>query len=254
MVGEAVGVEPGGEGRASLAHLVLVKDLLEGETAAKSVALGGLGGAGESGVAGLDVGDGLAQVVKHGREIGLELLLGLAELLDFGQFVVEEDTDEAVEISGARHVNPHGLLSVLEEDGSEGVLEDDVVAGVAPVELGLDFGIKVVVAVLRLPVAAGHAEGVADGAVGPVAQWSVEFVDEGELLAVLAAVGVEADGEGAADTLLVVGATEVDEALLLFVVTLYVGVRRHSRFTIHLQCWDLDYPEPLFSLGFVRRE
>ena len=85
-------------------------------------------------------------------------------------------------------------------------------------------------AVLGLPVAPGHAEGVADGAVGAVAQGCVELVDEGELVAVVAAVGVEAGGEGAADALLVVGAAVFDEALLLFVVAVYVGVGGHGAY------------------------
>ena len=81
------------------------------------------------GVAGLGVGDGLTQVLKYVGEVGLELLLGLAELLDLGEFVIEEGADGAVQFAGAGHVRPHGLGAVLEEDGAEGVLEDDVVAG-----------------------------------------------------------------------------------------------------------------------------
>ena len=127
----------------------------------------------------------------------------------------------------------HGLGPVLEEDGGERVFEDDVVAGVAAVEFGLELGVEVVVAVLRLPVAAGHAKGVSDGAVGPVAPGRVELVDEGQLLAVLAAVGIEAKGEGAADALLVVGAAVVDEAPFLRVVSVYVGVGGHSFCIIH---------------------
>ena len=42
--------------------------------------------------------------------------------------------------------------------------------------------------------------------VGAVVEGCVELVDEGELVAVVAAVGGEAGGEGAADVLLVVGA------------------------------------------------
>ena len=138
-----------------------------------------------------------------------------------------------VEVGGAGHIGANRLRPVLEQNSGEGVFEDDVVAGVAAVELGLDFGVEVVVTVLGLPVAAGHAEGVADGAVGPVAQRGVELVDEGELVAVVAAVGVEAEGEGAADVLLVVGAAEVNEAVLLGVVAVYVGVGGHGHSMIH---------------------
>ena len=41
-------------------------------------------------VAGLGIGHGLPQVLEDVREVRLELLLGLAELPDFGQFIVEE--------------------------------------------------------------------------------------------------------------------------------------------------------------------
>ena len=112
----------------------------------------------------------MAQVFEHGGQVGAELLAGLAELLDLRQFVVEEAADEPVQFAGAGHVHPHGLFAVLEQDGDAGVLEDDVVAGVAPVEFGLDFGVQVVVAVLGLPVAASHAQGVPHRAVrlGPL--------------------------------------------------------------------------------------
>ena len=120
------------------------------------------------GVAGLGVGHGLAEALQHGGEVGLELLASLAELLDFGQLVVQEAADEAVQLARAGHVHPHGNVAVLDEHGGPGVLEEDVVPGVAVVELGLDLGVEVVVGVLGLPVAAGHAEGVLDGAVGNV--------------------------------------------------------------------------------------
>ena len=63
---------------------------------------------------------------------------------------------------------PHSYCAVLEEDGVDGVLKDDVVPRIALVELGLYFSIKVVVGVLGLPVATGHAQSVGDGAVGLV--------------------------------------------------------------------------------------
>ena len=50
--------------------------LAVGEEAGCAVLVGG--------VAGLGVGDGRAEVVEDGGEVGLELLLGLAELLDLG--------------------------------------------------------------------------------------------------------------------------------------------------------------------------
>ena len=89
--------------------------------------------------------------------------------------------------------------------------------------------------VLGLPVAAGHGERVADGAFGPVAVGGVELVVEVELVAVVAAVGVEAGGGGAADVLLVVWTDEVYQALLLGVVALYVRIGRHVDSMIHLR-------------------
>ena len=44
----------------------------------------------------LRLGDGGPQVLQHHGEVGLELALGLAELLDLRQLVVQEDADEAV--------------------------------------------------------------------------------------------------------------------------------------------------------------
>ena len=187
------------------------------------------------GVAGLGVGHGLAQAFEDGGQVGLELLAGLAELLDFGQVIVQEAADQAVQFARAGHVHAHGLGAVLEEDGGLRVLKEDVVAGVAAIELGLDFGVEIVVGVLGLPVAAGHAQGILDGAVGPVpcsgrpgAEAGVQLVNQGQLLAVVAAVGVEADGKGAADALLVVGAAEVEEPLQVLTVAFDVGVGGHD--------------------------
>ena len=47
-------------------------------------------------VLGLGLLYGLAQVLEDGGQVGLELLLGVPELLDLGQLVVEETADEAV--------------------------------------------------------------------------------------------------------------------------------------------------------------
>ena len=87
------------------------------------------------------VGDGGPQVFQHHGEVGLELALGLAELLDLRQLVVQEDPDEAVQLAVPGHIDPHRLAVVLDEHGGLGVLEDDVVPGVATVELDPDFGV-----------------------------------------------------------------------------------------------------------------
>ena len=122
------------------------------------------------GIAFLGLSHRLAEVFENGGQVGLELMLRLPELLDLGQFVAEEAGDETVQVGGPGHVHPHGLFPVLDQDGSPGVLEDDVVLWVAPVELGLDFVVQVVVGVLGFPVAAGHAQGVLDGSVGDSAR------------------------------------------------------------------------------------
>ena len=64
---------------------------------------------------------GLPQVADDGWQVGLELLLRLAELLYFRQLVVQERANEPVELSGAGHLNPHHLLPVLNQDGGLGV-------------------------------------------------------------------------------------------------------------------------------------
>ena len=51
------------------------------------------------------------------------------------------------------------------------------------------------------------------------------------LSAVVPAVGVEADGEGGPDALLVIGAAEVDETLQVGVAPLDVWVGEHSQIT-----------------------
>ena len=120
-------------------------------------------------VAGLGVKDGFPQVRQHCGQIVLELLPRLSELLDLGQFVVEELPHQRVQGGRVGHVHPQGFPLVLEQDGGTGVLEEDVVAGIPLGELVPDFPVQVVVGVLGFPQAAGHAEGVADRAVGLVA-------------------------------------------------------------------------------------
>ena len=164
-----------------------------------------------SGVVRVGLVHGLAEVGDDVGEVGIELGLGVAELLDLGKLVVEEAADEAVERAGLVHVDAHGLFAVLDEDGGAGVLEDDVVARVAGVEFALDLLVEVVAGVLGLPVAACHAEGVFHGAVGHYAA-GAQLGDEGELFLVGVAVGGEAVLEGGADVQLAVGAAGLDEA------------------------------------------
>ena len=108
------------------------------------------------GVARFGDGHGLPQIVQHGGQVGLELPLRPAELFDVGQFVVEEAAYQPVQFPGAGHIHPQGHVPVLNQDGGFRVLKDYVVLRVAPVELVLNFGVQVVVAVFGLPVAPGH--------------------------------------------------------------------------------------------------
>ena len=102
--------------------------------------------------------------------------------------------------------------------------------GVAAVELGLDLGVEVVVGVLGLPVAAGHAEGVLDGAVGDVGSGG-EFWDQEQAFAMVATVGGEAVLEGRADVELAVGTAELDELGEFLTVAFDVGVGGHGNGT-----------------------
>ncbi len=84
--------------------------------------------------------DSLSQVGQDSGQVRLELLLRLAELLDLRELVVQESANEPVQLPRAGHVDAHCLLTVLDEDGGLGVLEDDVVARVAAIELELYLG------------------------------------------------------------------------------------------------------------------
>ena len=77
---------------------------------------------------------------------------------------------------------------------------------------------------LASQIAPGHAEGVLDGAVGFVTGRGVQVIDEGEFFAVIAAVGIQAVGEGSADALLIVRAAKFNRPLQLLPVVFYVGV------------------------------
>ena len=73
---------------------------------------------------------------------------------------------QPLQLLGVGHAAAHDFGSVLDQDGGDRVLEDDVVLGIAFGELLLDLGVEVVGGVLRLPVAKGNAEVVQDGAIG----------------------------------------------------------------------------------------
>ena len=133
----------------------------------------------EGGTVNLDlgVGDGGSQVLQHRGQVGLELALSTPELLDRRNLIVQEGMDEAVQIPIPGHIHPHRLAAVLEQDGGLGVLKNDVVFGIAPVELGLDFGVQVVVGILGLPEAPRHLRRVLHRTVGFVGRRGLQFRD-----------------------------------------------------------------------------
>ena len=152
------------------------------------------------------------QVFQHRRQVGLELLPRLPELLDFREFVVQKAADEAVQLAGPPHVHPHRLVPVLEQDGGLGIFEKDVVPGIAVVKLLLDFGVQVVVGVLGLPESPGHPQGVLHRAVGHHAAGR-QLRHQAQLLPVLPAVGVQAVLKGRPDAQLVIRPAEVLQLL-----------------------------------------
>ena len=181
----------------------------------------------------LGFGHRLPQVIQHRRQIGLELLLCLPELSDLRQLVVQEPLQEPVQPVGVGHIDPHRLCAVLEEDGIDGILEDDVVAGIALVELGLYFRVEVVVGVLGLPVATGHAKRVAHRAVGAVASGRRQLGHQHQLFPVGGAVGGQAVLKSRPDVQLVIRTADLLEFGQVGVVTVYVrvsGVRVSGHF------------------------
>ena len=137
-----------------------------------------------------------------------------------------------MQFAGAGHIHPQGHAAVLNQDGGRRVLKDDIVLRVAPVELGLNLGVQIVVGILGLPVAAGHAQGVLDRAVGDNGA-GAQFRHQDQLLPVIAAVGVQAVLKGRPDVQLAVGTAKLDQFLQLEIVLFYVGVGRHGNHTIH---------------------
>ena len=183
-------------------------------------------------VALLGQGHRLPQVLQHRRQVSLELRLGLAELLDVGQLVVQEPAYQPVQLPRAGHVHPERHVAVLHQHRRLRVLEHDVVPGIAPVELAPDLRLQVVVAVLGLPVAPGHAQRVLHRAVGDHVAGGLQLGNEHQPFLVLAAVGVQAVLEGRADVQLVVRTAELDQFLAPGVIRCYVRVVGHLVNTI----------------------
>ncbi len=90
---------------------------------------------------------------------------GLAEGLDLGPLVGEEELEQLLQPGHVVHEATDHFLPVLDEDRLARVLEDDVGLGVARAEFLLDRFVEAVPGVLRLPIAERHAQGVHERAV-----------------------------------------------------------------------------------------
>ncbi|WP_374544461.1 hypothetical protein [Rhodoblastus sp.] len=91
----------------------------------------------------------------------------LAEIRDFLPLIAEEQRDQLAEALDIAHVAAHDLLTVLDQDGGFGILENDIVLRIALGEFFPDFLVEIVGGVLGLPIAERHAQVVQDGSVGP---------------------------------------------------------------------------------------
>jgi len=81
----------------------------------------------------------------------LELLDGLLPLVERLRSPGEEEIEDVDQFVGLGEVGVNKFLAVLVEDGAPRLLEEDVVARVASLELGLDLFFEVVVGILGLP-------------------------------------------------------------------------------------------------------
>ena len=100
------------------------------------------------------------------RQVGGELLHRLVEVGDFLPLMREEACQQVQQAVVVRlHVGAHHLRAVLPQHCSRIVGEDDIVLWIALAEFRLDLGRKVVVLVLRFPIAERHAQAVEQRAV-----------------------------------------------------------------------------------------
>ena len=112
----------------------------------------------ELGEGGPVLGVGLALVADEPGEVlaqlldsALELLDGLLPLVERLRSPGEEEIEDVDQFVGLGEVGVNKFLAVLVEDGAPRLLEEDVVARVASLELGLDLFFEVVVGILGLP-------------------------------------------------------------------------------------------------------
>ena len=180
-------------------------------------------------------GDLFPQAVEDGGQVVLELHQRLAEVLDWLRHVVQKGLQDAVQVGGLPHIHPHIHSAMLHQDGGSGVFKKDVIAGIAALQLALDFCIQVVVEVLGFPMAAVQTEKILDRAVWDYSGVVAKLFHQLEIFAVATAIGPQAGGKSAADALLIVRAAVIDQPPLVFVVALYVGVIGHDRPMIHLE-------------------
>jgi hypothetical protein len=155
--------------------------------------------------------DHRAQGFEHGRQIGLELLDSLAKVGNLGALKAKEELQQLFELLHIGHVAAHHLCAVLNQHGLRGVFEDDVVLRIAALELEGDLLVEVVLCVLGLPIAEGHAQLVHQRAIdcADVLGGAVEPVLGDEDQALLVAPVFEQPLEGLAHTALAVAATDL---------------------------------------------
>jgi DDE domain len=81
--------------------------------------------------------------------------------------IPEEKREQTKQLRTIGDAARHDALTILDEYGFAGVLEDDVVLRITALKLFRYLDLKVVVFVLRFPVAKGYAKVVQDGSVRP---------------------------------------------------------------------------------------
>jgi hypothetical protein len=133
--------------------------------------------------AGFGLADRHAQGVEHLRQVGAKLGGRGAELGQLGPLIGEELLQEGEQGVVVGKVGAHRLATVLAEDGGARVLVDDVVVGIAAVDLQPDLSVEIVLAVLGLPIAERFAkDGWDQGSIhgDMVAAWATAFPFVGE--------------------------------------------------------------------------
>jgi hypothetical protein len=92
-----------------------------------------------------------AQRFEHHRQIGFELLDGLAELGDLGPLVFEEKIEQFFQVFDIVNGAAVNLLFFLNQNRPGGILEDDVVLGITTAQFGGDLCVEVILLVFCFP-------------------------------------------------------------------------------------------------------